>query len=96
MYRDPDNCRGQAGGGIEEWLQGKTHPLRPTEPLHWEELSLPAGSLVCLNSHAAHAVSPTAAWRTQPRLAMSFFYFKVRVFRPPDAVDRHASTRMIV
>ncbi len=32
--------------------------------------------MVCLNSHAAHAVSPHGAQRTYPRLANSLFYFR--------------------
>lgn len=42
-------------GGIERWMDGKLHPITG-EPLRRVEVSLPVGSLVCLNSHAAHAV----------------------------------------
>jgi hypothetical protein len=46
-------------GGIERWMDGKLHPITG-EPLRRVEVSLPVGSLVCLNSHAAHAVSGRA------------------------------------
>eukprot|EP01048_Picozoa_sp_COSAG05_P016794 COSAG05_NODE_2210_length_3386_cov_14.118508_4_plen_117_part_00 len=61
--------------GVSLQLEGKAHPLTGA-PLERHEISLPPGSLVCLNSHCAHAVSPTGQHRTEPRLAMSFFYFR--------------------
>ena len=56
-------------------LQGKRHPITG-EPLRRRQLPLPPGSMVCINSHGAHAVSGTAPHHTEPRLAMSFFYFR--------------------
>ena len=56
-------------------MQGKRHPITG-EPLRRRQLPLPPGSMVCINSHGAHAVSGTAAHHTEPRLAMSFFYFR--------------------
>ena len=82
LFRDPDSCRGSApvlsgisSDGIQGWLDGKIHPITG-EALTTLNVPLPPGSMVCINSHGAHAVSPTAAHHTEPRLAMSFFYFR--------------------
>ena len=62
----------EAGG----WLAGKTHPARPGRPpLAARRLRLQPGSLVCLNSHAAHCVRHTGRDRPR-RLAASWFYAK--------------------
>ena len=56
------------------WLKGRRHPLTG-EPLRTERLSLPPGSIVCCNTHAAHMVSPKAAG-TRPRLACQWHFKK--------------------
>eukprot|EP01052_Picozoa_sp_SAG31_P011122 SAG31_NODE_623_length_13492_cov_62.118196_8_plen_180_part_00 len=69
LYRDPDNCRGSLhSDGIHKWMDGKTHPVTG-QPLREVCLPLPPGSIVCINSHGAHAVSPTAAHHSNPRRA---------------------------
>jgi hypothetical protein len=76
LFRDPDNCRGGLhSDAIQKWLDGKVHPVTG-EPMEELCVPLPPGSMVCINSHGAHAVGPTAARHTNPRLAMSFFYFR--------------------
>ena len=42
------------------WMAGKTHPMTG-EPLEIQDLSAPAGSVVLMWTHAAHAVSPRRA-----------------------------------
>ena len=75
LLRDPDGCRaatdGEMAGG---WLDGRVHPVTG-RPLEMEHLALPAGSVVCCLSHAAHGVSPKAAGR-QTRLCSLFCYRK--------------------
>lgn len=67
LYRDP-RIRARkaemAAGEMDDdtafrtgWLQGKTHPLTG-EPLTIENLTAPAGSVILMHTHAAHAVSP--------------------------------------
>ena len=56
------------------WMLGKVHPLTGA-PLRTERLSLPPGSFVCCNTHAAHMVNPKPAG-TRQRLACSWFFKK--------------------
>ena len=43
-----------------EWMAGKTHPMAG-EPLEIQELYVPAGTVILMWTHAAHAVSPRRA-----------------------------------
>ena len=73
--RDPDGCRAATDGEMARgWLDGRVHPVTG-RPLEMEHLSLPAGSVVCCLSHAAHGVSPKAAGRPT-RLCSLFCYRK--------------------
>ncbi len=56
------------------WLEGRTHPVTG-RPLEMEHLALPAGSVVCCLSHAAHGVAPKAVGR-ESRLCSLFCYRK--------------------
>ena len=75
LFRDPAGCNAatdeEMGRG---WLEGRTHPVTG-RPLEMEHLALPAGSVVCCLSHAAHGVAPKAAGR-QSRLCSLFCYRK--------------------
>ena len=57
-------------------MQGgaRRHPLTG-QLLRIERLSLPPGSVVCCNTHAAHMVNPKPAG-TRQRLACSWFFKK--------------------
>ena len=60
LFRDPKGCRAATDEAMGQgWLQGRMHPVT-CEPLQMEHLSLPAGSIVCCLSHAAHGVAPKA------------------------------------
>lgn len=75
LFRDPSGCRYPDDDEMaREWLAGKMHPVTG-EVLRIERLSLPAGSLVCCLSHAAHAVSPKARGR-KTRWATLYCYKK--------------------
>lgn len=57
LYRD-----GRIHGGTDDvlregWLKGKTHP-ETGKPLQIQTLSVPAGTVVLMWTHAAHAVTP--------------------------------------
>jgi hypothetical protein len=79
FFRDVTACSaGSGAAGDAElaagWMKGKTHPLTG-EPLRTERLSLPRGSVVCCNTHAAHMVNPKPPG-TRQRLACSWFFKK--------------------
>ena len=75
LFRDPEGCRAATDGEMARgWLDGRVHPVTG-RPLEMEHLALPAGSVVCCLSHAAHGVSPKAAGR-QTRLCSLFCYRK--------------------
>jgi hypothetical protein len=56
------------------WLKGRAHPVTG-EPMICEEVGLPPGSLVAINTHTAHRVAPTRP-DGERRLAMSLFASK--------------------
>ena len=70
LYRDPKIHARKGEQAFREavndeafrasWLLGKTHPLTG-EPLRIETPTAPAGSVVLMHTHAAHAVSPRQA-----------------------------------
>ena len=59
-YRDA-KIKADSDNALETgWLAKKTHPITG-EPLEIQELSVPAGTVVVMWTHAAHAVSPRRA-----------------------------------
>ena len=54
------------------WMAGKTHPMTG-EPLEIQELSVPAGTVILMWTHAAHAVSPRRA-NSDTRWAVVYAY----------------------
>ena len=59
-YRDA-NIRSDSDNALKlGWMAGKTHPMT-MEPLEIQDLSAPAGTVVLMWTHAAHAVSPRRA-----------------------------------
>ena len=79
LFRDVAACT--AGSGVagdqqlaNGWMKGKLHPLTGA-PLRTERLTLPRGSVVCCNTHAAHMVNPKPSG-TRQRLACSWFFKK--------------------
>ena len=56
------------------WLQSRPHPVTGA-PMRCEEVKLPPGSLVAINTHCAHKVGATDA-SGKRRLAMSLFASK--------------------
>ena len=76
LFRDPKGCRAATDEAMEQgWLQGRVHPVT-SEPLQMEHLSLPAGSIVCCLSHAAHGVAPKAPGK-ETRWCSNYCYKKV-------------------
>ena len=56
-YRDA-NIKADTDEALKTgWMAGKTHPMTG-EPLEIQELSVPAGTVILMWTHAAHAVSP--------------------------------------
>ena len=55
-----------------EWMAGKTHPMTG-EPLEIQELSVPAGTVILMWTHAAHAVTPKHA-NSDTRWALVYAY----------------------
>ena len=88
LYCDPDVAaavrpepRATRGSGAAEdrrmeaaWLHGRPHPVTGA-PMRCEEVRLPPGSLVAINTHCAHKVGATDA-SGKRRLAMSLFASK--------------------
>ena len=71
LFRDPDGCSAATDEEMAAgWLQDRAHPVTG-RPLEMEHLALPAGSVVCCLSHAAHGVAPKAAGR-ETRLCSLF------------------------
>ena len=57
LYRDA-KIQAQTDEELQSsWMAGKTHPLTG-EPLDIQDLSVPAGTVALMWTHAAHAVSP--------------------------------------
>jgi hypothetical protein len=79
FFRDVKACTAGSGAAgdrelADGWMKGKLHPMTGV-PLRTEALSLPRGSLICCNTHAAHMVNPKPTG-TRQRLACSWFFKK--------------------
>ena len=65
LWRDPGGLRAQTDEDLESgWLEGKLHPVT-RQPLQIVRPALGPGSMVCVLSHGAHAVSPKRYGRTR-------------------------------
>lgn len=72
LYRDP-KIHGRTDNALREgWLVDKTH-LETGEPLEIQALSVPAGTVVLMWTHAAHAVNPRRA-ESQTRWTVVYAY----------------------
>jgi hypothetical protein len=72
LFRDP-GLRAPSDAALRsDWLAGKRHPITG-EPLDIEYLSAPAGTVILMWTHAAHAVSPRQT-DTHTRWAVVYAY----------------------